>query len=187
MDYDLRRALDVLAEEGQRYSDSVHIELVLDYLRARIPVHTAARALLLVVADSLASYRQGQFAFATGLTEFEPVAEAITALRAALEQAELPELRRPRSPEELSEVAAMIGVRGDWHEPDEQEVDAVVAAGSFDNAGHAVLEKMVVVYQEGVPVAEVALATVMAWACQAARPVKTALPAAGTGAVVPAA
>lgn len=41
---------------------------------------------------------------------------------------------------ELKKLAKDLGVRGDWHEPDEQGLDAVGFGGNFDNAGHWGLE-----------------------------------------------
>ncbi len=37
---------------------------------------------------------------------------------------------------ELIELARTLGVRHDWHEPDEQDVTATVAGTHLDNAGH---------------------------------------------------
>lgn len=83
----------------------------------------------------------------------------------------------------LTEVAAMLGVKPDWHEPDEQDVTAHVFGQSFDNAGTwpfdptrpadtAVgslnsegLEMYVELRKEGLPVAHINLATLFAMAC----------------------
>lgn len=36
---------------------------------------------------------------------------------------------------ELAELASELGVRPDWHEPDEQEVTVRIEGENFDNAG----------------------------------------------------
>jgi hypothetical protein len=82
--------------------------------------------------------------------------------------------------EDLARVAEILGVRLDWHEPDEQEVTAEVRGKSFDNAGfygvkteaewlsrHGTdtgVEMYVRLFKEGQPVADVPLATLFAWA-----------------------
>jgi hypothetical protein len=75
--------------------------------------------------------------------------------------------------EELVEVKAELGVREDWHEPDEQDVDVEVHGNVFDNAGawgldtqapYEAVEKFIVLKKNGQPVAEVNLATLFAWA-----------------------
>lgn len=82
-------------------------------------------------------------------------------------------IRRINSTLQLQELAVELGVRFDWHEPDEQEVCARVFGSSFDNAGfwgegtddrpHA--EMWVRLYQHDEPVADVNLATLFAMAC----------------------
>lgn len=80
--------------------------------------------------------------------------------------------------QELIELARELRVRPDWHEPDEQDVTATVRGTNFDNAGfwgrnedgslryygrdHQ--EIWVELFQEGVPVAEIDLATLFAFA-----------------------
>lgn len=78
---------------------------------------------------------------------------------------------------ELIELARQLRVRPDWHEPDEQEVTAQVHGDNFDNAGFwghhkGVLntfgeghqEMWVELFQDGEPVAEINLATLLAFA-----------------------
>ena len=79
---------------------------------------------------------------------------------------------------QLSKVATFLGVRDDWHEPDEYEVTAEVRGTTFDNAGLwgetrprdpflpwvSSEELHVVLKQDGEPVAEVNLADLFAWA-----------------------
>jgi hypothetical protein len=82
------------------------------------------------------------------------------------------DLRRIDTREDLAQVARMLGVRMDWHEPDEQEVTARVYGDTFDNAGfwpatdphRTGTEQYVVLYQDSEPVAAVNLATLLAWA-----------------------
>ena len=94
--------------------------------------------------------------------------------------------------EELVQLARDLGTRPDWHEPDEQEVDAVVRGNDFDNAGFwpealvrpafsgkdtdgtpysypefRLTEKHVVIKHHGEAVAAVNLATLLAWASEA--------------------
>lgn len=76
---------------------------------------------------------------------------------------------------ELVTLAATLGVRSDWHEPDEQEVTATTHGVTFDNAGfwgkpyiasdgHEFTEQYVTLHKDGEPVAVVNLATLFAWA-----------------------
>lgn len=90
---------------------------------------------------------------------------------------------------ELVELAAELGVRPDWHEPNEQDLTAVVFGQSFDNAGFwpksvapgledVAQEMHVVLYRtewddtgnisSRDPIATVNLATLFAWAAQPA-------------------
>lgn len=74
---------------------------------------------------------------------------------------------------QLQEVARKLGVRPDWHEPDEQRVTATVSGDHLDNAGFwgdgrtlpGATEYYVTTYKDGEPVADVNLATLFAWAC----------------------
>jgi hypothetical protein len=88
-----------------------------------------------------------------------------------------PPMKMIHTQAELQAIARELGVRADWHEPDEQEVTAEVQGHSFDNAGfwgeetltrHGYdwpgLEMYVTLYQDGKPVAEVSLATLFAMA-----------------------
>ena len=77
---------------------------------------------------------------------------------------------------ELKELANELGVRPNWHEPDEQEVTASTHGVSFDNAGFwgqeyrssfdgaEYTEQYVILHKDGEPVAAVNLATLFAWA-----------------------
>lgn len=87
-------------------------------------------------------------------------------------------MKRIRSRDELRELASELGVRRDWHEPDEQEVTATTHGVSFDNAGfwgetfrssfdgREFTEQYVVLHKGGTPVAAVNLATLFAWAAE---------------------
>jgi hypothetical protein len=94
------------------------------------------------------------------------------------------DIKRIRTQAELIAVAEKLKVRRDWHEPDEQEVTARVTGADFDNAGnwgsaeverrrkeraagtggYGRLEIYVTLLREGVPVAEVNLADLFAFA-----------------------
>lgn len=63
----------------------------------------------------------------------------------------------------LLELDESLGVRPDWHEPDEQEVTAHVVGAEFDNAGTPG-EMTVVLRQNKKVVGEVNLASLFAWA-----------------------
>lgn len=74
---------------------------------------------------------------------------------------------------EFKALATELGVRPDWHEPDEQGVTAQVRGRSFDNAGFwpvrdgylaSIVEKHVIISKDGEAVAAVNLATLCAWA-----------------------
>lgn len=77
---------------------------------------------------------------------------------------------------QLQALALELGVRENWHEPDEQEVHAEVFGQRFDNAGfwgwhHVASDSMapeayVVLLHYGQPVAEINLATLFSLACQ---------------------
>lgn len=56
-------------------------------------------------------------------------------LNAALVKENSGEPLRINSQEEMTALSELLGTRGDWNEPDEQEVDAVVYGRTFDNAG----------------------------------------------------
>lgn len=82
-------------------------------------------------------------------------------------------MRRITKKSELVALAAELGVRSDWHEPDEQDVEASVHGRFFGNDGFwadhrshymEYEEQHVVLYQSGRVVAAVNLATLFAWA-----------------------
>jgi hypothetical protein len=91
------------------------------------------------------------------------------------------DIKRIDTREALVALARQLGVRPDWHEPDEQGVSALVSGHTFDNAGFwgvngttadfpsAYQELWVTVTRESptgerIPVAEVNLAMLFAWA-----------------------
>jgi hypothetical protein len=95
------------------------------------------------------------------------------------------EIQRITTRDDLVALANKLGMRADWHEPDEKDVTAAVTGASFDNAGswgaaelerrkaerrqgHMAgltdLELWVTIYRDGEPVAEVNLATLFAFA-----------------------
>lgn len=81
-------------------------------------------------------------------------------------------MKRIINRDEFRQLANELGVRSDWHEPDEQEVEANVRGVSFDNAGfwphpeRSFEEQHVVIYQMGRAVAAINLATLCAWASE---------------------
>lgn len=80
-----------------------------------------------------------------------------------------PDMRRITTRADLIELADELGVRPDWHEPDERDVTAIVKGATFDNAGFwpepgPYTEMHVIIRKNGKPVAAVNLATLFAWA-----------------------
>ena len=79
-------------------------------------------------------------------------------------------MKRITTKAELVALAYELGVRADWHEPDEQEISAIVRGVNFDNAGfwpspnRAYEEMYVTIYKDCIGVAEVNLAALFAWA-----------------------
>lgn len=85
-------------------------------------------------------------------------------------------IRRITSKADLLDVYRELGVRPDWHEPDEQGVTATTHGVSFDNAGfwgkeyrspfdgREFTEQYVILHKDDAPVACVNLATLFAWA-----------------------
>jgi len=80
-------------------------------------------------------------------------------------------MKRINTRAQLVALAQELGVRPDWHEPDEQQVTATAHGVSFDNAGFwgearsrymSHEEQHVVLYKEGRAVATVNLATLVA-------------------------
>jgi hypothetical protein len=84
---------------------------------------------------------------------------------------EEPKLRLIHTRSELIDLHRELGLRADWHEPDEQDVTARTEGSTFDNAGFwgvpgsALNQELhVVIYQQDRAVAAVNLATLFAWA-----------------------
>lgn len=86
-------------------------------------------------------------------------------------------MKRITKREDLIALAAELGTRKDWHEPDEQNLTAKVFGKGFDNAGtwnddysqyllHDTEELHVILYRHEQPIASVNLATLFAWATQ---------------------
>lgn len=68
---------------------------------------------------------------------------------------------------DLRALAARLGVRHDWHEPDEQDVTARVEGNKLDNAGGpagAKSEMHVILTHDGEDVASINLASLLGWA-----------------------
>ena len=90
-------------------------------------------------------------------------------------------MKRINTRAELIELARELGVRNDWHEPDEQEITATTHGVHFDNAGFWPTEEVrigepeqyVILYKEGDAVAAVNLATLFSWAATPPKTVTT--------------
>jgi hypothetical protein len=84
-------------------------------------------------------------------------------------------MQRITTRDQLINLANELGVRPDWHEPDEQDVTIETHGVAFDNAGFwpedpdrpygTILEHYALILKDGKPVAAVNLATLFAWAC----------------------
>jgi hypothetical protein len=93
-------------------------------------------------------------------------------------------IKRIDKREDLVKFAREHQLRGDWHEPDEVEIDAEFHGDNFDNAGfwghdrdgeprsfgEGQQEMYVVLRHEGFEVAEVNLATLFSWATEETAP-----------------
>lgn len=91
-------------------------------------------------------------------------------------------MKRINNAKELNELAKELRVRPDWHEPDEQEVNARIIGSHLDNAMGADPdadddpdgsvrtrhwgEYNVVITKKGKDVAVVNLAELLAWGCR---------------------
>lgn len=84
-------------------------------------------------------------------------------------------MKRITTKAELVALADELGVRPDWHEPDEQGVSATTHGVAFDNAGfwgktyrsgdgHPFTERYAILWKDGRKIATVNLATLFAWA-----------------------
>jgi len=65
---------------------------------------------------------------------------------------------------DLKKLVKALGVRPDWHEPDEQGVTIKFVNGSFDNACHSDDEAHIIVYQDKVEKARINVASLLGWA-----------------------
>ena len=91
------------------------------------------------------------------------------------------------STDELAALAQRLGLRPDWHEPDEQNVSVRMVGAGFDNAmgpeflkgrteqelKDPMFELSVIIEHDGKPVAAVNLATLLAWGAAAGTVRKT--------------
>lgn len=64
----------------------------------------------------------------------------------------------------LKKLALKLGVRDDWHEPDEEGLTVKITGKQFDNAGFDT-EYIVHLFKDGKEVGEINLATLFAYAC----------------------
>lgn len=73
---------------------------------------------------------------------------------------------------ELAELAEELGVRHDWHEPDEQDLTLTFGGTHFDNAcpwsaverSQEYAEQHVIINHAGKPVAVINMAMLLSWA-----------------------
>lgn len=161
-DHDLRHAVDTVLREAAHNPKEILVEAALSYLRARVPVNTHARALLQLLIDHLDVYWRGQYTAPNDLDPFVLVEAAAFHLRDALDSANL-RIARPKGPAELAALADQLGLRVDWHEPDEVNVRALTTGLRFNNTGNTTIEQLVILYRDDEPVAQVTLADLFAW------------------------
>lgn len=162
-DEDLRHALDTVLREAAHNPKEIRVEAALSYLRARVPANTHARALLQLLIDHLDVYWRGQCTTLSDQGPFELVEAAAFHLRDALDSASL-RIARPEGPAELAALADQLGLRADWHEPDEVNVRALTTGLRFNNSGNTSLEQLVILYRDDEPIAQVTLVDLFAWA-----------------------
>lgn len=91
------------------------------------------------------------------------------------------EVPKINNPEDLAKFATERGLRNDWHEPDEQGIDAYVYGESLDNAMgsgwmpepymsyEGELNVVLVANTTGEPLAVVNLATLLSWGAELGR------------------
>jgi len=65
---------------------------------------------------------------------------------------------------DLKKLVKALGVRPDWHEPDEAEVTIKFLDGTFDNAYHDDTEAHIIVYKDKVEKARINVASLLGWA-----------------------
>jgi hypothetical protein len=164
MDKGLDLAFQTIQSEARSSPHDYLVRSAFSYLDARIPVsEREARRVFVELVGGITVWREAQPRSENPVLAFRLLVRE-PADRLAAIVASWPPLPSPRSRAEFAEIAKTIGVGFDWHEPDEAEVDAIVTEGGLDNAGHELLEKQVIIRKEGEPVAQVPLATVLAWA-----------------------
>lgn len=107
--------------------------------------------------------------------------EGLTLVQGEIRERIFGPLRKVNEPVRISDrddltfLSRELGLGSYWHEPDEQDVSARVFGHHLDNAGfwgraefayteHQELHT--VIYYQGVPIASVNLATLLAWAAE---------------------
>jgi hypothetical protein len=73
-------------------------------------------------------------------------------------------MQQIRTKKELLELKKRLGVRQDWHEPDEQELTLVFGGGDFDNAMNDHTESNIMLCRDGKGIACINIAMLLAWA-----------------------
>lgn len=84
-----------------------------------------------------------------------------------------------QTPEDLDALADDLGVRADWHEPDEQNVSAYIRGNHLDNAMGSTMRDIgddnssgefnIVIQKDGEDVAVINLATLLSWGASIVR------------------
>ena len=65
---------------------------------------------------------------------------------------------------DLKKLTKILGVRPDWHEPDESDITIKFVDGTFDNAYHNDNECHIIIYKDKVEQARVNMASLLGWA-----------------------
>jgi hypothetical protein len=167
-DLHIRNALEMIASDVERYPGSIIVQVALSYLRHVLPYGSPEKAALVVLDDLVQTYREAND-LGSGIG-YDPVANAVEALRGILAVSTQTAPLRVRSPAQLRALCRSLGLSPDVHKPEWQKVSVAFTEGTFDNSGHVVLERQVVMCRGGVPVAQINVANLLAWAATAPEP-----------------
>jgi hypothetical protein len=161
MDADVREAIETLRRCGHDERRAWAVPPALRYLRARTSAGSSARAALERVEEHLLAYQER--ALAEEPVTWARVSGSIARLATVVE--ELPPVQTLTAAAQLREVTNdTLGVRADWSDTSSARVTATVTGDRLGTGGRPVLEQTVVLAKDDVPVAQVSLATLIAWA-----------------------
>lgn len=161
MDANLHEALETIRRCGRDDLRAWAVPPAVRYLRARTPADSAARTALEQVEERLLAYQER--ALAEKPMTWARVSDSISRLASAAE--ELPPVRTLTTAAQLREITNdVLGVHADWSGTDSAAVTITVIGDQVGTDGRSVLEQTVVFAKHGLPVAQVSLAALLAWA-----------------------